>query len=572
MIIVSYNIRGLGRRENRKDVKALLRKVKADVCCIQESKLEKVSSRIIKSIWGNTPHDWEFAKSEGSSGGIITIWNPSVFVKSSFWCSKDILLVNGFQVEDGKGCSIINIYALNLSSHRNSLWDQLSIFVSQRVNDCVCLVGDFNCIRNVRERCGSSSSWNSSDMRNFNNFIEGNNLMDLNLSGRTFTWYRPNGTCKSRLDRMIVNAECVNKWPAQVLKGGRRTLSDHCPIFVESPTKDWGPIPFRFYNHWMQHPTFKSFVTEKWRSFNVQGWGAYVLKEKLKMLKNEIKAWKTVTFGNWIKPSRIKKCEIERLDLLDEALGLDEDEARLREQTMNDLIKESSWKEAQLLQKSRIKWITEGDVNSQFFHKWISCRVKKNEISGIWIDGSWVDSVNGVKDGICNHFKNHFDSVNFKRPILPESLFEKKLQLADNSFLTMPFSEEKIKHAIWNVDLNGSPGPDGFSFGFFRNNWETVKGEIIQMMEDFHSHGKLVRGFNPSFICLVPKKDSPESIDDYRPISLISGAYKIISKILSDRLSKVIDMVVADNQSAFIKERQILDGILILNEAVDEAK
>lgn len=99
-----------------------------------------------------------------------------------------------------------------------------------------------------------------------------------------------------------------------------------------------------------------------------------------------------------------------------------------------------------------------------------------------------------------------------------------------------------------------------------------MKGDIIQMMKDFHVNGKLVRGFNPSFIYLIPKNGSPQRIEEYRPISLVGGAYKIISKILADRLSKVIDSVVADYQSAFIKGRQIMDGILILNEAIDEAK
>lgn len=92
------------------------------------------------------------------------------------------------------------------------------------------------------------------------------------------------------------------------------------------------------------------------------------------------------------------------------------------------------------------------------------------------------------------------------------------------------------------------------------------------MMADFHSHGKLVRGLNSSFITLIPKIPSPQKIDDYRPISLIGGLYKIVAKVLAERLSRVIDLVIADNQIAFIKGRQIMDGILILNEALDEAK
>ncbi|KAL8474066.1 hypothetical protein ACS0TY_030786 [Phlomoides rotata] len=91
-------------------------------------------------------------------------------------------------------------------------------------------------------------------------------------------------------------------------------------------------------------------------------------------------------------------------------------------------------------------------------------------------------------------------------------------------------------------------------------------------MDEFHCNGKIVRGLNSSFIVLIPKKDSPQRLEDYRPISLISGVYKSIAKILSRRISRVMDDIIADNQSAFLRGRNIIDGILILNEAHDEAK
>lgn len=77
---------------------------------------------------------------------------------------------------------------------------------------------------------------------------------------------------------------------------------------------------------------------------------------------------------------------------------------------------------------------------------------------------------------------------------------------------------------------------------------------------------------NLSFIVLVPKKEGRQSIDDFRPISLIDCLYKIISKTLARRLSKVLESLISETQSAFIDGRQILDGIVVLNEIVGEAK
>lgn len=92
-----------------------------------------------------------------------------------------------------------------------------------------------------------------------------------------------------------------------------------------------------------------------------------------------------------------------------------------------------------------------------------------------------------------------------------------------------------------------------------------MKEEIMQLMEEFHDKGRIVKGLNFSFIVLIPKKERSLTLEEYRPISLIGSIYKIIAKTLARRLSKVLDGVISENKSAFVGGRQILDGIVILN-------
>jgi hypothetical protein len=81
-----------------------------------------------------------------------------------------------------------------------------------------------------------------------------------------------------------------------------------------------------------------------------------------------------------------------------------------------------------------------------------------------------------------------------------------------------------------------------------------------------------MKGLNSAFIALIPKVDSPKRLNDFRPISLVGSLYKILTKVLANRLRVIIGSVIFESQKAFVKYRQILDGILIANEVVDEAR
>ncbi|GKD04054.1 putative RNA-directed DNA polymerase, eukaryota, reverse transcriptase zinc-binding domain protein [Tanacetum coccineum] len=129
-------------------------------------------------------------------------------------------------------------------------------------------------------------------------------------------------------------------------------------------------------------------------------------------------------------------------------------------------------------------------------------------------------------------------------------------------------SLEEVKSAVWDCDSNKAPGPDGFTFEFIKKYWDLIKSDIFEFVDTFFNSSSMPQDANSSFFTLIPKVSNPIFIKDYRPISLIGIHYKIIAKILANRLSKVIDKIVSIEQSAFISGRQILDGPLILSELI----
>ncbi|KAL8534353.1 hypothetical protein ACS0TY_010389 [Phlomoides rotata] len=388
-----------------REVKELIAKLKIEICCLQETKMEEINIRVCKSFWGNRPLDWAWMGSVGNSGRILTIWNPKVFQKTSDWCRTGMLVVNGRWIEDGSSCTIVNVYAPTSANLRNELWETLQALVMQTGTESICIIEDFNVIREENERVGRSGCWNKGEMGKFNEFIEGSDLVEIQLVRRRFTWYRPDGSCKSKLDRLLVNSTWLNKWSGSILRGGKRSLSDHVPIYIEGSTKDWGPRPFKFFNQWTQHLSYKSVVEKVWSSSLKQGWAGFVIKEKLKEVKMELKEWSKATFKGMDRRIEEKKDELERLDILDDTFGLEEDEISRRQEVLGDLMMESSWKESQLLQQSKLKWLREGDANTSFFHNWIKSRHKRSEIVGLWNNNTWIESVQGVKLLAHEHFK-----------------------------------------------------------------------------------------------------------------------------------------------------------------------
>lgn len=128
---------------------------------------------------------------------------------------------------------------------------------------------------------------------------------------------------------------------------------------------------------------------------------------------------------------------------------------------------------------------------------------------------------------------------------------------------------EEVKFAVQNYDSFKSLGPDGVNFNFIKYFLSKIKDDIMCFILEFHRNGKLTKGINCTFIALIHKVDSPQLLNDCRIISFVSSLYKILTKFLINRLRMVIVWVTSDTQSAFVKNWQMLNGILINDDVVD---
>nr|KYP65076.1 hypothetical protein KK1_019694 [Cajanus cajan] len=286
------------------------------------------------------------------------------------------------------------------------------------------------------------------DREEFNSFILDMELEDIQVVGRKFTWYRPNGMARSKLDRFLISNGWATAWPGSTQFILSRNVSDHCPILLKVANLEWGPKPFRSLDCWFQDKNFMEFVRKAWSEIHVQGTGALILKEKLKGLKGKLKQWHKDNFGNLQKQLSQVEASLDEIDK-----KADDRELQDAERTERVLLQEKFWSlakrnESILRQQSRVKWMAEGDCNSKYFHSIVNWRRKQNMISGLKIAGAWVEDPQQVKEEVRNYFKDRFSEGGWRRPKMDSVVFN-QITEADNDDLVKVFQESKIKEAVW---------------------------------------------------------------------------------------------------------------------------
>ncbi|GJY54257.1 reverse transcriptase domain, reverse transcriptase zinc-binding domain protein [Tanacetum coccineum] len=216
---------------------------------------------LIQSLWKNSKFAYFTKKSDGKSGGIIAIWDPSCFSSSSAIEGDGFVAITGKWRDFDTTCLMIVVYAPQDHKRKEKLWRELNQIINQH-NIPSIVFGDFNEVRNASERLGSIFDATGASM--FNKFIFTLGLCDLPMGGKRFTRMDSIGSKLSKIDRILVSKHFVDLWPYSYVTALTREFSDHTPLLLSNSITDYGPTPFKLYNSWISHIDFRPVGVHMW--------------------------------------------------------------------------------------------------------------------------------------------------------------------------------------------------------------------------------------------------------------------------------------------------------------------
>jgi exonuclease III len=547
----------------REIVKNMLRDWRCDVVCLQETKLDQ---RVIRSIWSNPYAGWEVVNAENMAGGILLLWDKRVLDKIDAFSGRFSVSCSWKGVEDGFEWTCTGVYGPTVEASRSAFWAEL-VDMRQRWNSPWCILGDFNVVCYPSERLGCRSF--SPSMLAFSDFIQNSSLVDLPLVGGSYTW--SNGSdppAMSRIDYVLVSPDWEEQFPDVLQKLLPRPTSDHHPILVEAGGMSRGKCSFKFENMWLKQEGFVERIKEWWNRYTFSGTPSYVLACKLKALKGDLKVWNREVFGDLSYNKSRLQAELLDLDVKEGCYGLTSEEKVRRETIKAELIwlahlAETSWR-----QKSRELWLKEGDNNTKFFHGMANSHRRSNHIENLEEEGVVFHEDQDIREHVVQFYQSLYQENEAWRPKV-DGLPLDSIRAGDRAWLERKFDKEEILQVLHSSQGDKAPGPDGFTMGFFQKCWNVVEADVLAVFEEFHEFCAFEKSLNATFLALIPKKQNASHIRDFRPISLIGCMYKLLAKVLTNRLKTVLENIISESQNAFIGGRQILDSVLVANESLD---
>ncbi|XP_074292582.1 uncharacterized protein LOC141619463 [Silene latifolia] len=333
----------------------------------------------------------------------------------------------------------------------------------------------------------------------------------------------------SRLDRFMVNQAWIDMFPDMMAHFYPEGLLDHNPCIV-SDIKLGGRknASFKYFNMWSSAPSFSCIVNNDWRkSYN--GTKMFCIVKKLKSLKGALKSLNRESYSDIENKASMV---VQQLDSIQQQLMNDPASLELLSQEM------------ELLARAIKKRCIRNKVIQIEYQNGVLCKDSQS-----------------IQQAFLAYYQSLLGSRKTTTAVRNDVLGEGNHCTEEHAvILSKQVTNEEIKQVVFSISNDKAPGPDGYTSKFFKDSWDIVGPDICVAVTEFFMTGQLLTQINATNITLIPKCERPTSVKYFRPIACCNMLYKIISKLLCNRLSFVLPGLIHDNQGAIIKGRSIIEN------------
>lgn len=577
---ISLNARGLRNSVKRKAFFLFCKNKGAHCVLLQETHSKPDDVKFWTSQWGDKV---VFSHASAQSAGVAILFNnlPGKILKSKsdsngHWISVvlnigDVLFI------------LFNVYGYNSIQLNNKLLAEISnlLFELKRLypTDNVIMGGDFNMVMDeTLDRCPPKFS-DSHPNLHFLNFCLDNNVMDVWRAGnpnlRQFSWFKPNGISKSRIDYWLTSPGLTEF--IKDISISSAPLTDHCCIslsFCSNKRESRNKGYWKLSSDLLEHSEFCSQIRAMINRAKLDK-EHLSFTSKWEYLKHKIREFSIHFSKNLSKARAQLEEELSReLNNLCNKSDMD-DETRLKILSLQSKIDNLYIQKAKgAYVRSRARWIEKGEKSNSYFCRLEKRRQEKNAIKSLFVNGNVNNCPKIISSEIFKFYSTLYSSAFSETDC--NNFFDRiytNIPQIDEHFRDLCEADIKIEEldkAIDKLSSGKSPGPDGLTpefYKFFREDLRDLLFDVF--LECFHNN-ILASTMKQGLITLIPKpgKDARQ-IDNLRPITLLNCDYKVLAHIFANRLKEGLDQIISESQSGFMKGRSIHNNIRLVLDILD---
>ena len=588
--VCTFNCRGLRGKRKRLALFRTFKNEKFDIISIQETHIKEISEiKEIETEWGGTVH---FSLGSSRSKGIITLFNTNIqdkFSELKEEVKTDRMVMSSMKY-NSEILLIINVYSPCIDHAKimffNDVNTKLGFYLNKYKSSNLICLGDFNVTLSDKDII-SGEPHKKAVRDKANELLLNYDLVDtwrfMNGSTKEHSWSKSNPPTARRLDYILVSEELGNYLKSSEIKG--IGLSDHRMVtsFFEFSEFKRGPGLFKLNTSLLYDLNYCKIINAEIEK-TAKEYENLNPHLRWEMIKTNIRECSQI-YGRQISREKQNKNSklFSSLNNLEKALSKNPNDSFLissisRTKTELELSELEKAKGAQI--RSATKFREEGEKCTRYFLTLEKINSNLNTITRLrQEDDTFITKENEILNKIHDKYKSLYNKTQNN----DEHIWENVLQFTDNLNLPVlteeeqvmcdePISEQEVSAAVSSLNMGSSPGKDGLPAEFYKVFWPQLKKYFIECIEHSLSSESLPNSQNLAVITLLHKGKQTDSLDNWRPISLINVDYKILAKVLSKRLESVISKLIGPQQVGFMKGRHISDIHRIIDDILSMKK